>query len=86
MFKEQCISVTDLRTKTKECLDGVTQAPKYIFINNRPIAVLMSLRIYEGRFTEPRLVELSENAVSAPMKKRAASARRAKKSSLMNIR
>lgn len=86
MFKEQCISVTDLRTKTKECLDGVTQAPKYIFINNRPIAVLMSLRVYEDRFTEPRLVELSDDAVPTGMKRKATSARRAKKASLINIR
>lgn len=86
MFKEQCISVTDLRTKTKECLDGATRTPKYIFINNRPIAVLMSLRVYEDCFTEPRLVELSNDAVPTGMKKKAASARRMKKSNLLNIR
>lgn len=86
MFKEQCISVTDLRTKTKQCLDGVTQAPKYVFINNRPIAVLMSLRVYEDRFTEPQLIELSEDAVDAHMKKKAVSARRMKKTNLLNIR
>ena len=86
MFKEQCISVTDLRTKTKECLDGVTRSPKYIFINNRPIAVLMSLRVYEDRFTEPRLVELSDDVVDAGMRRKAASARRMKKTNLLNIR
>ena len=86
MFKEQCISVTDLRTKTKQCLDGVTQSPKYIFINNRPIAVLMSLRVYEDRFTEPRLVELSDDVVDVRTKRKAASARQAKKSNLINIR
>ena len=86
MFKEQCISVTDLRTKTKECLDGTAREPKYVFINNRPIAVLMSIRTYEDRFVEPRLIELSEDAVDAPTRKKAASARRAKKSNLLNIR
>lgn len=86
MLKDQCISVTDLRTKTKQCLDGVTREPKYIFINNRPIAVLMDLRTYEDRFAQPRLFELSEDAVDARTKKRAASARRMKKENLMNIR
>ncbi|MBI4261964.1 hypothetical protein HY624_00370 [Candidatus Uhrbacteria bacterium] len=86
MFKEQCISVTDLRTKTKQCLDGTTQEPKYIFMNNRLIAVLMSIRTYEDRFAEPRLVELSEDVVDARMRRKAASARRVKKSNLLNIR
>ena len=86
MFKEQCISVTDLRTKTKQCLEGVTREPKYIFINNRPIAVLMNLRAYEDHFSEPRLVELSDDAVDVSLKKKAASARRIKKSNLLNIR
>lgn len=85
MFKEQCISVTDLRTKTKQCLDGVTRVPKYVFINNRPIAVLMSLRVYEERFCAQRLVELSEDAVDERMKRKAASARRVRKSNLLNI-
>lgn len=86
MFKDQCISVTDLRTKTKQCLDGVTREPKYIFINNRPIAVLMGLRVYESGFIEPRLFEMSEDVVDARTKKRAASARRKKKANLINIR
>lgn len=86
MLRDQCISVTDLRTKTKQCLDGVAREPKYIFINNRPIAVIMGLRAYESGFVEPRLFELSEDAVDARVKKRAASARRMKKAGLMNIR
>ncbi len=86
MFREQCVSVTDLRTKTKQCLDGITRDPKYIFINNRPVAVLVSIRAYEEQFMQPHLVELSENAVDVSVKKQAAAARRTKKSSLINIR
>lgn len=85
MLKDQCISVTDLRTKTKECLEDLGKEPKYIFINNRPIAVLLDISQYEATFSKPELIELTENEVSADLKKRALAAKKTKKGDLLNI-
>lgn len=85
MLKDQCISVTDLRTKTKECLEDLGKEPKYIFINNRPIAVLLDISQYEATFSKPELIELTENEVSADLKKQALAAKKTKKTDLINI-
>lgn len=50
MKKDQCISVTDLRKKTKECLQGLETSPKYVFVNNKPVAVLLGIAEYEQQF------------------------------------
>ena len=84
MIKDQCVSITDLRTKTKECLTGIAKAPKYIFINNKPIAVLVDIDEYE-EMTKPQLVELNRNEVSQELKAEAAKAKEAQKSELLNI-
>ena len=55
MIKDQCISVTDLRTKTKQCIDESKKEPKYIFINNKPVAVLINMTEYENNFIKPKL-------------------------------
>lgn len=47
MLSKQCISITDLRTKTSECLQDLQVAEKYIFINNKPVAVLMDVAQFE---------------------------------------
>ena len=85
MFQDQCISVTELRTKTKECLENLNKEPKYIFINNHPIAVLIDIKEYEERFTGAQLIELNENEVNEDLKARAAKARKSKKSDLIDI-
>ncbi len=46
MIKEQCISVTDLRKNASTYL-GALKKPKYIFVNNKPKAVLMNIDDYE---------------------------------------
>ena len=51
MLRNQCISITDLRTKTKECLDDLTKYEKYVFVNNKPVAVLMDVTMFEKRNT-----------------------------------
>lgn len=84
MFKDQCISVTDLRTKTKECLEDLSKEPKYIFINNHPIAVLVDINQYEAAFSKPQLIELNNDEVHADLKKRALKARESKKTELIN--
>ena len=48
MLSKQCISITDLRTKTSECLQDLQVAEKYIFINNKPVAVLMDVTQFEN--------------------------------------
>lgn len=49
MLSNQCISITDLRTKTKECLENLWKQEKYVFVNNKPVAVLMDLTQFETR-------------------------------------
>lgn len=86
MLKDQCISVTELRTKTKECLEDLDKEPKYIFINNHPIAVLVDINAYEQHFLKPELVELSGDEVDEKMAQRALAAKKSKRSDLMNVR
>ncbi|MFA7308626.1 MAG: type II toxin-antitoxin system Phd/YefM family antitoxin [Patescibacteria group bacterium] len=84
MLQNQCISVTDLRTKTKECLKDLKKEPKYIFVNNRPIAVIMDIAEYE-EYHCPVLRELDESEVAPEMRDRAEKARKASRSDLVNI-
>lgn len=85
MLQDQCVSVTDLRTKTKECLQGLEKEPKYIFINNHPIAVLIDIHEFEEHFSKPHLMELKKDEVDESLKKHARSARKSRKSDLINI-
>ncbi len=85
MIKDQCISVTDLRTKTKTCLEGLEKEPKYIFINNKPVAVIVDIVEYEKSFTRPQLIELSKDEVGESLKKEAQSAKQTGKEGLMDI-
>ncbi|MFA4891633.1 MAG: hypothetical protein WC604_04805 [Candidatus Gracilibacteria bacterium] len=85
MLKDQCISVTDLRTETKKCLENLEKEPKYIFINNEPIAVLMDIVQYEDHFLRPKLVELKENEVDKTTKRQASKAKKSRKEDLVDI-
>lgn len=85
MLQDQCISVTDLRTKTKECLEDLNNQPKYIFMNNKPIAVIVDIGEYEEHFMKPELTELSKDEASESLLKKAAAARKIKRSDLINI-
>jgi PHD/YefM family antitoxin component YafN of YafNO toxin-antitoxin module len=85
MLKEQCISVTDLRTKTKECLEDLQKEPKYIFINNHPVAVLVDIDVYEKHFMKPELLELDKDSVDGELMKAAEVAKKSKKKDMLNI-
>ncbi len=85
MLKDQCISVTDLRNNTKQCLDGLSKEPKYVFINNKPVAVLMNVVAYEENFVKPELIELQQNEVDSKLKKEAEEALHTDKSDLMDV-
>lgn len=64
MLKDRCVSVTALRTNTKDCLADLAKNPKYIFINNKPIAVILDIQQYEDMFYETDLVELPKSAMT----------------------
>jgi len=85
MTKSQCVSVTQLRTQTKKCLEGVEEEPKYIFVNNQPIAVIINIDDYENLCTHTEFVELDQKEVSQKFKEGAEKAKKAKKSELINI-
>ena len=85
MMKDQCISVTKLRTNTKECLQGLEIEPKFIFVNNSPVAVLLGIDAYERMFPEPKLIELQDDEVTPEMRKAFAKAKKLKKKDFINI-
>ena len=85
MIKDQCISVTDLRTDTKKCLEGLEKEPKYVFINNKPVAVIVDIVAYEKNFKRTELVELDESEVTPEMKKKAAEVLKTRKEDLLDI-
>ena len=62
MLSNQCISITDLRTKTKECLEDLWKQEKYVFVNNKPVAVLMDVAMFEKWDT---VVDFGEEGVDA---------------------
>lgn len=84
MIKDQCVSVTDLRTKTKECLEGLDVNAKYIFMNNKPIAVLVDVDEYEEMFTTD-LIEMPEDELTPELIAMAEEARNTPKDELLNI-
>lgn len=85
MLKDQCVSITDLRMKTKNCVEGLSKCPKYIFINNKPVAVLIDIEEYEEKFMKPKLIELSLDDVDKNLLARAKKIKKSKKNNLINI-
>ena len=89
MIVDQCISITKLRTKTKECLEDLDENEKYIFVNNKPVAVLIDVKDFEEIKKKsgslPEIKEIDEKEVTADLKKKAEKAKKIKKSDLVNI-
>lgn len=85
MLKNQCISVTDLRTNTKECLEALERGEKYIFVNNKPKAVLMDIGDYEEHFAYHRLHPLSETEIKSADRKFMAKVSAMNASEFLNI-
>ena len=46
MLSEQAISITDLRKNTSDILSDLS-LPKYVFVHNKPTAVVMNMKEYE---------------------------------------
>lgn len=84
MLKQQVISVTDLRKKTKECLEDLDKNPKFIFMNNKMVGVLLDVDQYEA-LTKPDLLELSEEELTSDMLQKASTARKTSKKELLDI-
>ena len=42
MFPTDVVSITDLRTQTAKILDSLKTGAKYVFVNNKPQAVILS--------------------------------------------
>jgi len=89
MFQDQCISVTDLRTQTKKCLEDLEKAEKYVFINNKPKAVIVDIKYYELLKEKLEqlysLVEIPETKVTHELKTKIAETKKLNKSVLINI-
>jgi PHD/YefM family antitoxin component YafN of YafNO toxin-antitoxin module len=69
MLQDQFISVTDLRTKTKDALSGLTDQHKFIFMNNKPVAVLISVEEYDKHFVTPQLRQLEDHEITPELRK-----------------
>ena len=84
MFKQQVVSVTDLRMKTKQSLHDLKRGPKFVFSNNSPVAVLMDVEEYE-MLIRPDLFELSNEEMTDVTRSAAQEARHTPKEELLNI-
>lgn len=85
MLKNQCVSITELRLQTKQCLEGLEKGEKYIFINNKPKAVLISVEDFETYFQKPMLIELSTDEVAPKLRAKIAKSRKIPPSQLLNL-
>ncbi len=69
MFQDQCISITELRVNTKKNIDDVVNHEKYVFINNKPKAVILDINVYEKmkkqNTSNLEFIELSSEEVSS---------------------
>ncbi len=84
MIKDQCVSVTDLRLHTKKCLENLKKGKKYIFVNNKPMAVLMDIEEYENYF-HTDLVPLPEKDLTPDLKQKITQSKRTSKTEFLNI-
>jgi hypothetical protein len=85
MFQDRCVSITDLRTRTKECLSSLEKKPKYVFVNNKPVAVLLGIQDFERSFDPIDFHQLSKQEVSPALLHAATRARKTKKQDLVNL-
>lgn len=61
MLKQQVISVTDLRKNTKMCFKDLDKNPKFIFLNNKIVGVLLDVDQYEA-LIDPELAKSIEDS------------------------
>lgn len=85
MLQNQCISVTNLRKNTKDCLKNLSQGEKFIFINNKPVAVIIDIHTYEDFFPVTTLQQLDPEEVTEKISKKAAKIRKMRSSEFVNL-
>lgn len=84
-FTDKCISITDLRLKTKQCLSDLSTGERYIFVNNKPTAVLVDIDVFEELYAPITVREMEDKDISPALKKKIQEAKTMQKSSFMNI-
>lgn len=62
MIASQIISISDLRTHWSKVLASLKESHKYIVVNNKPKAVLLSCEEYERFMRNEKIRELKEEA------------------------
>lgn len=62
MLASQIVSISDLRTHRNKVLDSLKDSHKYIVVNNKPKAVLLSCEEYERFLRSEKIRELKEEA------------------------
>lgn len=62
MLASQIISISDLRTHWSKVLESLKDSHKYIVVNNKPKAVLLSCEEYERFLRSEKIRELKEEA------------------------
>lgn len=62
MIASQIISISDLRMHWSKVLDSLKESHKYIVVNNKPKAVLLSCEEYERFMKNEKIRELKEEA------------------------
>jgi prevent-host-death family protein len=86
MVKDQCISITDLRRNAKKVLDQLSQVgAQYIFVNNRPKAVILDIDEYEDLSGKTFLRRLPDSEVTPEMKKKIEETKKIPDSELLNL-
>ena len=84
MTKDQCISITDLRLNTKKCLSDLNK-PKFVFVNNKPVAVILDIDTYEAEYSNYEIKELETSEVTPEIYSAYKTAKLTKKSDLISL-
>ena len=87
MTKDQCISITDLRRDAKKCFEGLSEVGiKYVFVNNRPKAVIIDIDDFEEYYNAPvELVRMRDEDVPPEVMKKIERSRKKSKNEFINI-
>lgn len=83
-LKERCISITDLRINTKACLERLKDGEKYVFVNNKPKAVIVDIEVFE-KLVLPQFHEFPAEEVTPELKAKIQKSKKNLKEGLLNI-
>ena len=64
MFKDQCISITDLKRNASSLIKSLgTSGKKIIFVNNKPVAILADINNFDLQIEEPFHFNFGEEGI-----------------------